>query len=51
MYYIYIKRRELMVGVNQYGIDMEWALELPNRNESSRLWRHDLIDTRDTYCF
>ncbi len=43
--------RELMVGANQYGIDVEWASELPNRNERSRLWRHDLIDTRDTYCF
>lgn len=43
--------RELMVGANQYGIDVEWASELPNRNERSRLWRHDLIDTRDTYLF
>lgn len=25
--------RELMVGANQYGIDVEWASELPNRNE------------------
>ncbi|EOP57812.1 hypothetical protein IKQ_00762 [Bacillus cereus VDM053] len=43
--------RELMVGANQYGIDVEWASELPNRNERSRLWRHDLIDIRDTYYF
>ncbi|PEB41370.1 hypothetical protein COM49_10970 [Bacillus pseudomycoides] len=41
--------RELMVGANQYGINMEWPSELPNRTERSRLWRHDLIDTRDTY--
>ncbi|PEI92495.1 hypothetical protein COL60_11085 [Bacillus pseudomycoides] len=41
--------RELVVGANQYGINMEWSSELPNRTERSRLWRHDLIDTRDTY--
>ncbi|PEP01663.1 hypothetical protein CN550_09010 [Bacillus pseudomycoides] len=41
--------RELVVGANQYGINMEWPSELPNRTERSRLWRHDLIDTRDTY--
>lgn len=42
--------RELMVGANQYENSMEWASELPNRNERSRLWRKDLIVTRDTYC-